>query len=433
MSVNLTTAIAAFAAGTAIVDLVTPGLASITSHGSPLASLSAIPGMSTASTTINSMVSSATTQWNSILSQLSVALPAMKAVHVLESKMAMASTPGIAPTTAGSTSFQAYFGAIDTVKTQVTNLQTSVTNSINTLGTSALSVSGVTGTGTAALTSLASKIPPATIPDGSGGTMTNPAYTSFMSTNSSTFSSMTTAANSLNSTVATANTAVTAQFSAASSAFTNGVNSLKACAFATFCAQPQPAAVSAVIAKTVDTTKVPSTAQLAVASQSTQTWMSAQNTTSTPVSGPDPVATTTTTVPTINTPPSDPNNFTASGCTAGQLSAIDSQVESQLAVATSTQSAFATAKQNLDALMKSLNWANIDKSTNPTGYQTTLNTILASPQRAAYDAAQGPYKTARQLYFRLQDIQMYMHKQGPLPGNPNGPWTMNDFLPGSSS
>lgn len=435
---DLGTSVSHFSSGAAIQDTVTPGLTSMTSQTSGMSGLSSIPGMSTALTTINSMISSATTAWNSVLSQLSVALPAMKAVHVLESKLSMAVTAGMAPVKAGSTSFQAYFGAIDNVKAQITSLSSSVTSNISTMASHATSIAGVTGSGPAALASLASKIPAQTISDGSGGQMTNPAFTSFMSTNSGAISSLTSNAGSLSTLASAANTSVTAQFTAASTAFTNGVSSLKGMAFASFCAQPQPQAVADVIAKTIDPAAIPIPPVLSHAARAVQTWSKNQQTAAT-----DPGSVSEATPTATNPEPglanaqvkSDPSNFTASGCSPAQLSAIDAQVASQFSVWKTAAQGVETAKANIDSYITSINWIQIrgNQASNPTLYASTLATLQASPQYAALTSTGVTMKSARQLYNKLQSIQIYMHSSGPLTNNPNGPWTVNDFIPGDAA
>lgn len=412
------TSVSSFTSGSAITDTVTPALSSITSQTASLGSLSAIPGMSTVSSTISSLVSQATTTWQGILSSLHVTLPVMKAIHIAEAKLQMANG-GTAPTQ-GSSTFSSYFGSIQSAQSQISALSSSITSNISTMASQASGIAGVTGSGPAALASLAAAIPPATIIQ-NGNPVTNPAYTTFMSTNSAAISNLGSSASSLNSLSSTASTNITSAFSSASSTMAGGVAKLKAMAFSSFCAQTHPAPIQTVLSQTINTAQVPTQNQLKVAANATSAWLQNQNATG----GPDGGSAATPSADNISqtTAPSA-TTFTPSGCSPTQLAAIDAAVENWAGIYASDKTGAQALYQPVINWMNSVNYLQVknNKDTDPTTYNTLKTQMEATTQFQSYFKACCISKFDNITYKSLQAIQSYMHNNGPWPGNSSGPW-----------
>lgn len=418
---DLNSSVAQFASGGAIKNSVGDSLADITTQSATLGSIGSLPGLDGIPAVIDAMKASVQAKWTAMLAQLPVALPLLKAVHVHEKKMEM--IDGGISSSAASSTFDSYFGSMDAIKSAMSSLGTSVTSAISSMGSAAVGIAGVSGTGPAAITSLAAHLPSQTIPDPSspGSTITNPAYTSFMSTNGTAIGSLTTTATGMSSLVASTKATVEGHFAAADGAYASGIGKLKGMAFAQFCAMPQPPPVRDVISKTVVTTSIPRVDDIAQVQRTGSGWLGSQTVAVTreqpavaavnpELCGAKPIVSATAYVPTQSS--------------LSQLHAIRDQIDSQHTVLQTASDSADEAGAALSTWMKSVNYAEAknNRVADPDTYAALSAQASLQPSYAQVKQRMAIYNAEKAKLLHLRDVQSYMFNTGPWPGNPDGPW-----------
>lgn len=237
--------VAAFGAGSAIINRVSAPIASIRDRAARLITLaSLLPVAGEASALLLTYADLVDSKHPGVLSALPVTLPLMQSVYFLDQRLGVA---------AGASSFNDYFGALSSAETGIEAVKTAAVNALTSLASVAVTISGVTGAGDAALTSLMAVVPaPTTTDPGTGAQVTNPAYTSFLSTNAAKITSMTNTLNTLKTTVQTATTQLNGYYASIDSSYQAGLAKLKGAAFIGFINAPHPAEVQAAISATVN-------------------------------------------------------------------------------------------------------------------------------------------------------------------------------------
>lgn len=418
---DLRASLSQFTGGGAIKNTIADQLSSITTQNASVAALGALPGLSDVSTTVAALTASVSAKWTAMLSALPIALPAMKAVHTLEKKMEM--LEGGVSSSAGSASFQSYFGAVDNIKAQMATLQASVSSSITNMGTAARGVSGVAGTGPAALQSLASKIPPPKIPDpqNTANQITNPAYTSFMSANSGSLGGLMSTATAMRTNATAAQTAIEGQFAAADASYKAGFDTLKGMAFAQFCAMPQPAPVRDVINKAVHETAIPKTTDLAQVQRSGATWGASQTIATTRMS---PSVASEAFEDAGSRPTVSASTYTPSASTPAQLAKIRAQIDTQTNAVQAACDAADESGRAFTAWMNSVNYAATknNRAVNPEAYESLRAQAETQPSCIEMKSRMATYNREKDRLLHLRKVLAYMLSTGPWPGNPDGPW-----------
>lgn len=242
--------VAAFGAGSAIINRISTPLATIRDRAAKLQTLATLlPAAGEAAALLIAYADMADGKHPGILSALPVTLPLMQSVYFLDQRLGVA---------AGASSFNDYFGALTSAEAGIEAVKTAAVNAVASLATVAVTIAGVMGTGDAALTSLLSVVPaPTTVDPGTGATVTNPDYTSFLSTNAAKITSMTNTLTTLKSTVQTATTQLSGFYASIEASYQAGLAKLKGAAFIGFLNAPHPPEVQAVINNTVSLTSVP--------------------------------------------------------------------------------------------------------------------------------------------------------------------------------
>lgn len=240
----------AFGSGSSVVNRVATPLSTIRNRAAKVATLATlIPVATDVSTLLVAYADAVDAKHPSILSSIPVTLPLMQSSFYLDQRLGL---------TTAESSMSTYFGAISSVETAVESTKTSAVNALTSIASVAVTISGVTGTGDAAITSLLSVVPsPTTTDPGTGTQVTNPAYTTFMSTNSSKISSMTSTLNNLKTSLQTATTQLSGNYASVDSSYQAALSKLKGSAFVSFVNSSHPAEVQAIIAYTLNLSSVP--------------------------------------------------------------------------------------------------------------------------------------------------------------------------------
>lgn len=416
--------IAAFKNGSALVDSVAANITTVTGLGTSMSSVSTkIPALGDAMAAITAMTDSVTAGQKAMLAKLPVALPAMKAMLVLDKKKEMADGGGMA-SLAPSAGFSAYFGSFDTIKDAVASATTAAQGVMASIVTSAGNIPGVAGsTAAAKFASLAAAMPPGRIPnpDAPGTDMVNPAYTSFMSTNGTAMGAIATNGGALGTLVASAGANVTAQFAAANASYADGMATLKASAFASFCSGSQPKAVSDVVAKLVVPTAIAPASTFVAAQNSGASWSTSQSRVTTVTQEKER--------PDLRQPETKPaaTTYQPSGCTPAQKSEIAAQADAAFAAALAAKKAKDTARDGVDPWATANNWYAVreNKATSAeakANYDRLWPELQALPAYTDFIEKQRVSNELAARYADLSKIKSHMWTTGPWPGNPDGPW-----------
>lgn len=409
---DLSTVVSTFASGSNIMN----GSSAISSATSSLTGLSSkISGIGTALTNISNMTTAST----SALQNLPVALPAMKAVYMLEKKLEMMNG-GLSGTDNGSSNFAAYASSITGVSGHVTSMQSTITSQLSSMSSAVSSIPGVTGSTPAAIMASFATIMP---------NPSDPGYSTFTTTYATQLAAVNSSASTLSTTASSHATNIGTLASAATSSYNAGVTNLKGLAWAQFCSSPQPVAIRSIITAGVDTSTIPDTSVIAEPQQRVAAWVAPQ-TISPPVGAQTPVPVVNTVNPStaqINEQVQPGSSYQPTSCTTDQIAAITAQIIAEVNVADTHATNAQTALDSFKAWQVANN------------YQAIKNNAPNGPtEQAAYDALKAQAltnsdfltnqnevklnKAAIAEVNRLKNIKTYMTTTGPWPGNANGPW-----------
>ena len=246
MTIDLKTIYQQGATSTLLQNPVTSQLDALQSTTSGLNDLSKLGSIKQGLDAVAALKTQASDYVTQSLEALKTKLPLMSAASTLEQKMKV--LDGVAPGTGASTSFSASMSGLTSIKDKLQ----SVTSSINSTMTSLTSGLGG-GDVKAKLNSLAAQAPSPTIPDPNNPsqTITNPAYTTFVSANSAEFSAMNSAGQSALSSAISSASSITAAAQAEAAQVASGVTKLKDMAFADFLSRPHPPEVKNLIGQFV--------------------------------------------------------------------------------------------------------------------------------------------------------------------------------------
>lgn len=413
-----------FTGATSIVSNVQAHAASLQSLTGTMGGLAAsLPALSSAGSAVTGMAGAAQDAMAGLIAKLPIALPAMKAVHLLEKKVEMAGG-GIAGSSASAT-FSSYFGSFAAIESKMADLATSAAASLNGISATAASIPGVTGaTPQAIFSSLAAAVPPAQIPDpnNAGAMMTNPAYTDFRAAHGAALTSMESASSALSGSAADGQSYITGQAAAADGLLKSGVGKLKALSFAQFCATPQPAAVTGVITQLVVPANIPKATDLDVVTRSSAKWTSSQTRApDRPVFdvGNDKIPT--------GSPMAIADGYTPGAADIPKINALSAQIDQVradgAAAAKAADALYATEKDwlaqvNFNALKNNRDRSPEDKA----AYEAVKAQALARPTFVEMMRQYGIYNDKQRELTRLREIRIHMTTVGPWPGNPDGPW-----------
>lgn len=248
---SLSQDVASFGSGSAVKNRVSSPLATIRSLAPQINILN--PLFTTAeecSTLLVAFADLAEPRHTAILGKMPTALPVMQAVHAADQKL------GSAP---AEQSFTAYFGGLTDAENKITATRDAAQTALNNLAAIAVTFSGVSGTGSAALTSLISTVPAPTIanPAPPPETIPNPAYTSFQTTNATKLSNMQALLTSLKATITQNTTDITTLYNGVDSSYQTGLNKLKGLSLIQFLGSSHPAEVQTAINNNIDLSMVP--------------------------------------------------------------------------------------------------------------------------------------------------------------------------------
>lgn len=426
INMDLNSVISNFSGGASVVNKVTSSAASVTAAASSMADFgSKIPSMVAAQANISALTAQASSIMADLTAKLPIALPAMKAVHLMEKKAEMASPAGGLPSTDASPGFQAYLDTFKNVQASVTNATSALTSSLNSMADAAKTIPGISGsTPQAALASLASTIPVPTLqdpdfPSDPTKQITNPAFTAFSTANSGVMSTLNAGTSSITSNATSALSAINAQKAAGDAAFSSGMANLKALSFASFCAAPQPKAIQDAIGTLIVPANIPSNSDMKLTQQLSSKWTSAQM-------PPSPNKGTDLTKPSSNDVQVS-STKTISQCTALQLSNIAIQKQAAgVEFNTSLDLRNATGA-NLRIWRAGHNFQQIsdafdnDPSTEP-AYRAMWAEYKALNDYKQHQINQAAVDRDLLILTHLEVVHSHMITTGPWPGNPNGPW-----------
>lgn len=249
MAFSVTDIIENGASSTIFVNPVESQLASLKGMTEGLGDISKLgSGISSAMSGIADLQKQASDYVASSLESLKTKLPLMNASDTLEKKLAFVkgTMPSIAPGSSFTEAFGGLFSIEDTLTSAKNALSENMTNMASALGVPADQVKSK-------LNELASQAPSPTIPDPAdpSKTITNPAYTDFLNSNSSTLGQLQTIGGSVTSSVTSAIGLVTSAANSEKAALGSAVTKLKDMAFADFASKPQLPGVKNVLQKFV--------------------------------------------------------------------------------------------------------------------------------------------------------------------------------------
>ncbi|HET8686068.1 MAG TPA: hypothetical protein VFM18_05310 [Methanosarcina sp.] len=236
---SLTSDVLAFGAGSAVQNHVTAPIATIRSLANSFNIITA--QFATAGdcyTDLNNYASYVETTHGAIVNKMPLALPLMQSVYAVDLRLGSSTA---------EQSFPAYFDGLTNAEAKTTSVRDSAQTCYNTVVSTVLTISGVTGTGDAALTSFMSVAPAVGTPE----------YTTFSSTYSTQLSTIQSSLTSLKSTVETDTTDVTSLYNGINSAYSDGLNKLKGVSFIQFLNATHPAPVQTAINNNITLSAVP--------------------------------------------------------------------------------------------------------------------------------------------------------------------------------
>lgn len=230
-----------------ISNPVSGAISSINSMASGIGSLNpALGSIATSLPSITALTSSVSNYMNAELENLKTKLPILSAVHKLNKSAAPLA--GIQAGTEVDSITSGATQGITTLGPMMSSVQNSLSSSFTEISSALTGVAG--STPQEKLANFSASVPPATIKAGDGVTdITNPAYTSFMSTNASKINGLNNASSSITSTIGSATSSLASIQSTEQASLQQGIGKLKDMAFAKFASSTQPPAIQSIMDK----------------------------------------------------------------------------------------------------------------------------------------------------------------------------------------
>lgn len=249
MAFNLADVFNNGATSSIVSNPISTSLSSLTSSTSGISGLNPATGsIGSAISAVNSLISSAQNYMTTEIENLKTKLPIMAAVHSMsKSVLPLGGTnPGINADSLLSGATQ----GITQLGPMMQTVSSSVGSSISGISGQLTGVSG--NTPQEKLMNFSASVPPATILSGDNITyITNPAYTTFLSTNAGKITGLNSIASSINSSISSTTSFLSGVAASETSSTQAGVSKLRDMAFAKFSSSTQPPAVQSIMDKFV--------------------------------------------------------------------------------------------------------------------------------------------------------------------------------------